>query len=170
MSDRFENGQYVVYGKLGVCRVTDKQVLAFGGAEKAEYYILTPLRDSRSSVYVPCENAVLMARLRALLTKDEIDTMLSQVTDEEIAWVEDRGERSKRYRAIISEGDRRQLIRLARCLYAHKKQREQTGKGLPAADDAFLQECVRLIGEEFELALGITAEQVGDYIRERVGE
>lgn len=170
MSDRFDKGQYVVYGKMGVCRVADKQVLAFGGAQKAEYYILEPLRDSRSSVYVPCENATLVARLRALLTKEEIDTMLSQVVDEQIAWIDDRGERSKRYRAIIAEGDRRQLIRLARCLYAQKKQRVQAGKDLSCADDAFLQECVRLVGEEFELVLGINASQVGDYIRERVEE
>lgn len=170
MSERFDNGQYVVYGKMGVCRVVDRQLLSFGGAEKTEYYILAPLRDERSSVYVPCDNEVLMARLRPLLTRGEIDAILSCVPDEDVVWLEDRGERTAHFRAILGEGDRRQIVRLVRCLYAKKQERLQAGKNLSAADEAMLQDCVRLVEEEFVLALGITPEQVSDYIRERVGE
>ena len=166
----FEKEQYVVYGKMGVCRVVDRQRLSFGGAEKTEYYILAPLRDERSSVYVPCDNEMLMARLRPLLTRDEIDSILSSVSDEAVAWIEDRGERATRFRAIVSKGDRRQIVRLVRCLYEKKQERLQNGKNLSAADEATLQDCVRLVEEEFVLALGITPAEVSDYIRERMGE
>lgn len=169
MSEIFEQEQYVVYGKMGVCRVIDRQKLAFGG-EKEEYYILEPERDPCSSVYVPCANETLMARLRPLLTKGEIDDILSCVTQADIPWTEDRGERATQFRAIIGGGDRRQIVRLVRCLYEKKQEQLAAGKKLSAADEAFLQECIRLIEEEFVLALGITAEQVGDYIRERIGE
>lgn len=169
MSEVFEKEQYVVYGKMGVCRVVDRQLLSFGG-DKEDYYILAPARDPRSSVYVPCANEALMARLRPLLTGDEIDEILSRVTQADIPWTEDRGERATQFRAIISGGDRRQIVRLVRCLYTKKQEKTAAGKKLSAADEAFLQECIRLVEEEFVLALGITAEQVGDYIRERVGE
>ncbi len=169
MSEVFEKEQYVVYGKMGVCRVIDRQRLSFGG-DKEEYYILAPAHDPRSSVYVPCGNETLMARLRPLLTKDEIDDILSCVTQTDIPWTEDRAERATQFRAIIGGGDRRQIVRLVRCLYEKKQEKLAAGKKLSAADEAFLQECIRLIEEEFVLALGISAEQVGDYIRERIGE
>ncbi len=169
MSEVFEKDRYVVYGKMGVCRVVDRQRLSFGG-EREEYYILAPERDPRSSVYVPCANEMLMARLRPLLTKAEIDDVLSSVTQEAIPWTEDRGERTAQFRAIIAEGERRQIVRLVRCLYAKKQEKALEGKKFSAADEMFLQECVRLVEEEFALALGISAKQVGDYIRERIGE
>lgn len=169
MSVVFEKEQYVVYGKMGVCRVVDRQLLALGG-DKEEYYILAPVRDPRSSVYVPCGNETLMARLRPLLTKEEIDEILSCVAQADIPWTEDRGERATQFRAIINGGDRRQILRLVRCLYEKKQEKLAAGKKLSAADEAFLQECIRLVEEEFVRALGIPAGQVGEYIRERVGE
>lgn len=78
MCKQFAAGERVVYGKMGVCLVTDRQVMAFGG-ESEEYYILQPQRDPRSSIYVPCGNALLMAKLRPLLSKEEIDTILQGV-------------------------------------------------------------------------------------------
>ena len=169
MSEIFEKDQHVVYGKMGVCRVVDRQLLSFGG-NKEEYYILAPTREPRSLVYLPCANEALMARLRPLLTKDEIDDMLSHVTQEDIPWTEDRGERASQFRAIIGGGDRRQIVRLVRCLYAKKQEKAAAGKKLSAADEAFLQDGIRLVEEEFVLALDIPAVQVGDYIREGVGE
>ena len=169
MSEVFEKEQYVVYGKMGVCRVVDRRLLSFGG-DKEEYYILAPARDPRSSVYVPSANETLMARLRPLLTRQEIDEILSCVTQAAVPWIEDRGERATQFRAIISGGDRRQIVRLVRCLYEKKQEKLAAGKKLSAADEAFLQECIRLVEEEFMLALDIPAGQVGDYIRERVGE
>ncbi len=170
MSGDFKKDQMVVYGKMGVCRVVDRQLLAFGGATKAEYYILAPLRDARSSVYVPCDNEALVARLRPLLSRADIDSLLSRVPQEEIAWIEDRGERASAYRGIISGGDRKQVVCLVRCLLAKKKEKLAAGKKLSSADEALLQECVRLVEEEFSLALDIPAANVGAYIEEKLGE
>ena len=166
----FEKEQYVVYGKIGVCRVVDRQMLAFGGAEKEEYYVLAPWHDPRSSIYVPCGNATLMARLRPLLTKHEIDAMLAHVPDEEILWIDDRGERASFFRTILYEGDRRQIVRLVRCIYAKKREKIADGKKLSAIDETFQQECIRLVEEEFAFALDIPVSQVEAYIRERLDD
>ena len=170
MSARFEKDQYVVYGKIGVCRVVDRQMLSFGSAEKEEYYTLAPRHDPRSSIYVPCGNETLMARLRPLLTKDEIDTMLVHVTEEDIPWIDDRSERASSFRAILNEGDRRQLVRLVRCIYAKKREKIAAGKKLSAVDETFQQECIRLVEEEFALALDIPMSAVDEYIRDRLDD
>ena len=170
MDKRFEKDQYVVYGKVGVCRVVDRQMLSFGSVEKEEYYVLAPKHDPRSFIYVPCANITLMARLRPLLTKDEIDAMLAHVPEEDILWIDDRGERASCFRAILNEGDRRQLVRLVRCIYAKKREKTAVGKKLSAIDETFQQECIRLVEEEFALALDIPVPKVDAYIRERLDD
>ncbi len=168
MSRPYENGQYVVYGKVGVCRVVDCCPMHFGGAGGGEYYSLAPQSDPKSLVYVPCDNEALMARLRPLMAKTEIDALLQDVTEEPVDWIEDRNERSSAFRRIVAEGDRRQIVRLIRCLNQKKQERAQKGKKLSGTDETMLQECVRLVDEEFSLALDIPRTQVGDYIRQRL--
>ena len=170
MDGVFEKDTHVVYGKMGVCRVIDRVAMAFASAEKQEYYALSPMRDPNSTVYVPCHNEKLMAKLRPLLTKQEIDALLGQVVDGSVCWDENKNERAAMFHDILSEGDRRQLVRLIRCLYKKKEERVAAGKKLPAADEAILQECVRLVEEEFSLSLDIPKSQVGEYIRSYTGE
>lgn len=165
MSGRFPNDSYVVYGKVGVCQVIRREIMSFGAAGSGEYYVLTPMSDPRSYVYVPCDNPELMLRLRPLFTKAQIDEILQAVPEDELCWVEDKNERSVLFRKLISEGDRRQLLRLIRCLYEKKQEKLAAGKKLSAADEAVLVDCVRLVEDEFSVSLGIGRNEVGAYIR-----
>ena len=163
MGDAAKIGTYVMYGKTGVCLVKEQTTMA-GGL----YYVLSPVGDSRSSVYVPCGNAELLARMRPLLTRDEIDGLLSDVDSVKLAWVEDRNERAMLYRAVTGSGDRKELVRLLCCLMRKKRERMEIGKRLSSMDENFLQECVRLVQKEFSMVLGIAASEVGPYIQERL--
>ena len=163
VSEAAKIGTYVLYGKTGVCLVKEKTVMGGG-----EYYVLSPVSDSRSSVFVPCDNAGLMERMRPLLSREEIESLLSAADDVRLEWVDDRNERGLLCRSIIGGGDRRELIRLLCCLMRRKQERMAVGKRLSAMDENFLQECVRLVQEEFTMVLGITAGQVGSYIQERL--
>lgn len=170
MAMEFENGAYVVYGKMGVCAVKERTVMSFASQAKEEYYALSPMRDPHSVVYVPCNNEKLMAKLRPLLTRQEIDDMLSQVSDGVVCWIENKNERTAAFHAILTQDDRRQLMRLIRCLYLKKQERLAAGKKLSSADESTLQECIRLVEEEFALVLDVPKSQVGEYIRQRVEE
>ena len=163
MSDAAKIGTYVLYGKTGVCLVKEQTTMAGG-----QYYILSPVSDHRSSVYVPCGNAELMARMRPLLTREEIDRLLSDVDAVRLAWIDDRNERAMLYRTITGNGDRKELVRLLACLMRKKQERIAIGKRLSSMDENFLQECVRLVQEEFSMVLGITPKEVGLYIQERL--
>lgn len=163
MSDATKIGTYVMYGKTGVCLVKEQTTMA-GGL----YYVLSPVSDSRSSVYVPCHNPDLLARMRPLLTREEIDALLSEVDTVRLAWIDDRNERAMLYRTITGSGDRKELVRLLACLMRKKQERIAIGKRLSSMDENFLQECVRLVQEEFSMVLGITAREVGSYIQERL--
>ena len=160
----FDKGDLVVYGKMGVCSVTGRSTMTIAG-DASEYYVLCPMRDRNSSVYVPCDNAQLTARMRPLLTKSEIDDLLRGAQREEVVWIDDKNERAARFRDILTQGDRCRLICLVRCILDEQKARVAVGKKLSSADEMLLKECVRLVEEEFSVALEIPSDEVGAYIR-----
>ena len=163
MSETAKIGTYVLYGKTGVCLVKEQAVMGNG-----QYYVLSPISDSHSSVFVPCANAELVAKMRPLLSREDIDTLLSDADEVRMEWMDDRGERATLCRAILCGGDRKELVRLLCCLMRRKRQRMEMGKRLSSMDENFLQECVRLVQEEFSMVLGITQAEVGAYIQERL--
>lgn len=163
MSEVAKIGTYVMYGKTGVCLIKEQTVMS-----GRQYYVLSPVSDSRSSVYVPCDNLDLLARMRPLLSPEEIDCLLSAADEVKLAWVEDRNERGMLYRTIIGSGDRQELVRLLCCLMRKKQERLGIGKRLSSMDENTLQECVRLVQEEFSMVLGIAKRDVGPYIQERL--
>ena len=168
MSERFEKGTYVVYGKVGACLVAERQTMSFGAGEEGEYYVLNPVGDSRSSVYVPCDNPTLVGRMRPLMTREEIDRLLAGITDSSMVWPEDKNERATAFRTVVASGDRSRLLQLIRCLYQKKQEKTDTGRRLSTMDEMFLQEAMRLVEEEFAVALNLPRRQVPEYIRRRV--
>lgn len=160
-------GSYVLYGKTGVCRVQEKKCIAMG-KETGEYYVLCPVSDGRSSVFVPCDNETLVDKMCPLMTREEIDALLSVADSERLEWIGDRTQRMAFYRTVLSGNDRRMLIRLICCLFRQKSLRQEQGKRLSSMDDATLQEGMRLIDEEFSMVLDIPHSQVMDYILERL--
>lgn len=168
MDGMYQRDERVVYGSVGVCRVVDRQQRSFGGGTE-EYYVLAPESDPRSSVFVPCGNATLMERLRPLLTRTQIEAVLTAVSNGTVEWIDDRVKRREHFRRLMADGDRAQLLRLIRCLTGKKKERAAQGKSLSAADENVLRECKRQVDEEFSLVLGIPREQIADLLRERTG-
>lgn len=163
MSEAAKIGTYVMYGKTGVCLVKEQTTISGG-----QYYVLCPISDSRSSVYVPCGNPDLVARMRPLLSREEIDSLLSDADEVRLEWVDDRNERAMLYRTVLGGGDRKELVRLLCCLFRKKQERVEVGKRLSTMDEATLQECVRLVEEEFSMVLGVPGVEVGPYIVERL--
>lgn len=167
MNPPIEVGTHVLYGKMGVCLVQEQKAIKMG-KDSSLYYVLCPVSDGRSSIYVPCDNAELVARMRPLLTRDEINALLSDADEERVQWIDDRSARAALYRSVTADGDRRLLIRVICCLFRRKHERQELGKRLSAMDESALQECMRLIDEEFSMVLGIPRTEVVHYILERL--
>lgn len=163
MSKAVKIGTYVLYAKTGVCLIKEQTTMS-----GRRYYVLSPIGDSRSSVYVPCDKPEMMERMRSLLTREEIDMLLSDADTVRMEWIDDRNERAMMYRTITGSGDRKELVRLLVCLMRKKQERMAIGKRLSSMDDNFLHECVRLVQEEFSMVLGIEQREVGPYIQERL--
>ena len=157
---------YICYGASGVCQVEDIRPIRFGtGAPAREDYVLQPVGQESASIYVPADNRSLTDRMRPVLTKDEIDQLLVSVQGECLPWVEDRKQRLDVFRGILSRGDERELLLLARCLYQKSQKR---ANGLPSMEAQILKKAESMIAQGFAFSLHMEPQQVGDYIRRKL--
>lgn len=151
-------GQTVLYGSNGVCvvdDVTEKRI----GKTKMQYYVLKPLCNNTSTLFVPTANQQLVSKMRRILTEDEAEAILRDLPpcgD----WNDNKQERSEQFRAIITEGSCVELIRLIRLVRTHGQEQLAGGKRLHITDERFLKEAEKMICEEFSLVLHISRDEV----------
>lgn len=66
----FEKGELVVYGRNGICEVTDITPMKLDGKnEERLYYILIPVKDRSGKIFTPVDNHKVP--MRHVISKDE---------------------------------------------------------------------------------------------------
>lgn len=152
----FEIGSYVVYRAEGVCVVSDVRSESFGAIGCAEdYYILTPMKDEKSTVFVPVNNQKLVSYMRELMTAEQIMETVRSLKDSRVEWAEESRVRSALFRDILAEGDRRELISLLNTIYDRTEELKEQGKKLGSANTAILQRAEKMLYEEFSATTDI---------------
>lgn len=168
MPYQFQKNDHVVYGKTGLCVIQDIKPLTFSNMKENNYYILQPVHDKNETVFVPCNSPELTAKMRRIMTKEEIDTALSDARGKTMTWIDDRNARAEYFRQIITNGSQSDMLLVASCIYQNKKRRESCGKKLCSSDEHILQSLEKLIEDEFAYSLQLNGEQVEEYIRDRL--
>ena len=160
----YQKGEYISYSGHGVCQISDIRAMDFGtGSGQQDYYVIEPISAGNATIYLPCGNPKVRSRMRPVLTKEEIDAIISSVRDDQIPWTNDRKVRTARFQQILSMRDTRELLMLASCLHKRK-----TEKGLPASELEMLHKTEGMIEQEFSFALNVRREEIGQYIRDRL--
>lgn len=155
----FSIGSYVIYRAEGVCVISDIREENFGAiGEKSKYYILSPLGDDRSTVFVPVDNEKLCSMLRRLLSAEEIMDLAAELREERIEWIPDSRARNLRYRELFSLGDRRDLIVLANTIMAIMREGKESDKRLTGTDANALRRAKRMLYDEFTVTAEIRTE------------
>ncbi|MGN0628936.1 MAG: CarD family transcriptional regulator [Oscillospiraceae bacterium] len=160
-------GETLVYGSSGVCRVEDICVRDCGSG-KREYYVLQPVYDTRSTVYVPTDSEKLVSHAKALLTRQEVYDMIDDMPEDSFEWIVNDKERGETFRNILEEGSRKDVVKLIRTLYLRKKELSERGKKLRSSDESIMQRAERLLYGEFAWVLGINPSEVTGFIAQRV--
>lgn len=160
-------GDVFVYGMSGVCRIEDICVKDLGMMKK-EYYILRPVYDERSMVYVPTDSEKFEEKAKALLTKEEAYEMLDNIPERDLEWISNDKERSEIFKNALEEGTRLDLIRLIQVLHCRKNELFKKGKKLRSADENIMLRAEKLIYGEFAWVLGIKPEEAMKLINEKL--
>ena len=166
----------VMYGTHGVCEVTAVGRLSMSVADrKKKYYTLRPVYQKDSLVYVPVDNVKLPMRL--VLTGKEAEAeeafaeqteLVEEIPQLETIWIGNEKERESQYKEAVRSGDCRELVRIIKTIYLHKKERVDEGKKVAAVDERYFHQAEELLYEELAYALDMEVDQIGDYIASKI--
>lgn len=159
----YKIGDTVIYKSEGVCTVVDIVVKNFKEKEM-EYYVLKPVYKENSEVFVPKNNTELISKMRQVLTRQEIISLIKSMPDESDIWIDDENQRKSYYKQLIANGDRTELIRLIKTLFNYKEKQKNAGRKLHTTDEKFLKDAEKILYDEFAYVLNISQKEVVPFI------
>ncbi|MDR1410023.1 MAG: CarD family transcriptional regulator [Oscillospiraceae bacterium] len=162
----FQIGDTILYGVYGVCAIVDIVKKNFNG-EATDYYVLKPVEEKNSTAFVPV-NGLTAEKFRCLLSADEIYSLIEAMPDEEMLYIENELVRREKFKEIIAEGDRTELIRLIKTLYLQGRAKRGEGKKLNVMDERLMKDAEKILYDEFAHVLNIEREQVLPFITEQI--
>ena len=158
-------GEMIVYGIHGVCRVLDIETRSVD-KKQVEYYVLEPLEQPGTRYYIPTQNQAATAKLRPVLRKEELQTLLKSIKSSK--WIPDENQRKQLYKTLICNTDPAALIGIVCTLHKQKDELISSGKKFHLCDENFLRDAEKLLVSEFSLILNIDQQDVRDYVQKIV--
>ena len=160
----FNIGDIVVYGTQGICRIDScesKQI----GKTAAEYYVLKPLYNESTAVFVPVANETLTAKMQSVLTRAQAEALIKNAPQIDVINISDEALKREQYKVILSSGDREQLVSLIKTIRLEKEIRRQSNKKLNINDEQTLRKAELLLYNELAFVLGVTPDEVQSTIK-----
>lgn len=156
---RFSEGDVILYGLNGVCRVK-----AIEEREQGSYYILSPVHKSRTTLMVPANNETLVSRMRPMPPAYEVEASIREALETEPVWIDDNVTRKEHAKDVLANGNEFDLLMLCRAFYQHKEFVLERGKKATSSDTNILRTVQDRIRDEFSVVFGIDPEEVDEFI------
>ena len=151
----FEKGDFVYYGTAGVCRVCDVCASPFGGDSDKMYYMLSPNDfDNSTVIYAPAEDGKVL--LRALLTAEEAENLLSSLKTLAPIPVVNEKQRKEEYRSVLKEGTAHALAGIVKTVHLRRIAAANTKKRMSETDTEFDKIARRALVSELSAVMGKT--------------
>lgn len=163
----YQCGDQVLYGIHGVCKIIAVESRKVD-RRLVEYYVLEPVNQPDARFYIPTQNQAAVAKLRPMITQQELNDLLYADDARSGSWIPDENARKQYYKELITSGDRRALLQMVHTLHAHKKEQEAAGKKVHLCDQNFLRDAEKLLSSEFSLVLNIDQDEVGAYVKNAI--
>lgn len=160
----FKLGDIIVYGAQGICKIDScetKQV----GKNCAEYFVLKPIFNDNTALFVPVQNQTLTARMQPVLTVDEANRLIAAAPEAEVIKTKDETQKREEYKNILASNDRQKLVSLIKTIHLEKELRHQCGKKLNINDEQVLRKAELLLYNELGFVLGIEPQEVESIIK-----
>ena len=161
-----DRNDYVNYKAWGICKVEDIVFIKSDtDRDGGNYFILIPVFQKDSKIYVPADNQALTDKMSPILSAREIDDIIISVKNRNIPWIADRKQRLAAFQKILWDRNERELLMLISCLYF---QSESRAKALSDAELRIMKDAETIIEQEFSFSLKIKASNIGEYIRQKL--
>ena len=163
----YQIGEYVVYGIHGVCRIlgTEKQLV---DRKRAEFLVLEPIAQLGSRFYLPVQNPTALAKLKSVLTEQELEQLLNSACYPNACWVPEENRRKTTYREILNSADRSNILLMLTAVYHYRDEQAAQGKKFHLCDDNFLRDAEKFLSSEISHVKGLPMQQAREYLRSRL--
>ncbi len=155
----FNIGDTVLYDMWSVCKIVGTEEQEINNST-ASYYLLQPVFEQDTTLYVPQNNTVLLGKMRPLLSESQAEEILASLPHAELIWIEDERLRQQRYQEIITHGDRKELSSLIRTLYLHREKQQKSGRRLHISDENAFHQAKELLFRELAFVSGVTPKEI----------
>ena len=161
----YQKGDHVRYGTNGVCVIADIETMtSMDRRSVKDYYVLRPVAESGTKIFVPLDNPVLLGKMHAILTREEINAAIRQSAADPLPWVGERSRRAEAFKEILKAAEPFPLLQLCSCIHGRRLQLSAEGRHLSGSDEAILKQAERLVENEFAFSLDIPRSEVAAYI------
>ncbi len=164
----YQPGQFILYGKTGVCRVEDISPRPVGRGIARPYYALRPLYQN-GVIFAPVEN-VNSGKIptRPIMSREEAQRFIEELADlqAEPYYTQNIGQLREHYRGQLGSLSGKDLARLICSIYQKKQEIMAVNKRLGTVDQQFMDEAENLLYGELATALGIERDHVKGYIHD----
>ena len=134
----FEKGEYIIYGRSGICKIEDITHLSISGIDQQKlYYVLAPLNTRGSRVYFPVDKKD--ANARRLISEKEAWALLDEIRDIPEIGITNEKLREDAYRQALNSCDYRQWVSIIKTLYQRKQMRISRGKKMGTTDERYMK-------------------------------
>lgn len=160
----FKIGDVIVYGAQGICKIDcieTKQI----GRQTAEYYVLKPIFNENTAVFVPMQNETLTSKMQKVLTKTQVKELIEKITLIDVIKLNDENQKRELYKTILSSGDREKLVSLIKTIRFERDDRRENGKKLNINDEQTLRKAELLLYNELGFVLGCEPDEVKNIIK-----
>ncbi len=158
-----KENELIMHESAGVCRLVGKEKL---DRHHGYYYVLHPLYDSSSTLYVPVDSEGI--RLRPVMSREDALALIAKLSDVEVLHFASLNDQKQRSAEILKSGDQLRLAQLAKTIYQSQARRSRSSKNTYTSDHGILRQVEKLLFGELAVALGIERAAVQDFIAEQV--
>lgn len=158
----YNEGDLIVYGANGVCRVGEKTQM-----DGKEYLILRPVYQ-KETIYMPLFSNKFF--VRPVVTREQAEALIDSVKDiiAEPVYESKVQLLSQKYEKVLKTYECSELIYLVMSIYNKRVAAEKNKRKLGLVDERFLKKAEDLLYGELAVALEIPKDKVPYYIKVRL--
>lgn len=163
----FSAEEVIIYGGYSVCKIAEITQRELDG-KMVDYYVLKPIFNPGSTVFVPVNNETLQKRMHTVIGRENAEKLIISMPQIDTIWVDNENARKEKYKDILAKRDRSKIIGLIKALHIHQRQQAEKKRRLHISDERFLKEAEKTLCEELAFVLGMSPEDVPNLIRTKV--
>ena len=142
--------------------------LNIAGVDKErEYYILKPIYQMGSTVYVPVDSP--KESMRPVIKREEAQKLIDEIHDVPLLAIANEKLTEQIYRECLKSGNCEEWVRILKTIWRRKQERLQAGRKVTAVDAKYFHMAEESLYGELAVALDLDRDEVEAYI-ERAAE